>query len=229
MRLAIMQPYFLPYIGYFQLMAAVDKFVVYDDVNYINKGWINRNQILLNRQPYMFTIPLKEASQNKKINEISLTSDDKWRDKMLRTFGQSYKRAPMFNDVFPLVESIVSYPESNLATFIHHSLTQLCSYMNLKTVIVPSSTVYGNQHLKAQERIIDICIRENATVYVNAPNGKSLYDASVFSAENIELKFLEPSSVRYEQYPEVDFVPYLSIVDVLMFNDRERIGSMLGS
>lgn len=224
-----MQPYFLPYIGYFQLVAAVDKFVLYDDVNYINKGWINRNQILVNGQPYMFTIPLKEASQNKKINEINLASDEKWRDKTLRTFLQSYKKAPMFNEVFPLIESIFKYPETNLATFIHHSLTEVCDYIKFKTEIVPSSTIYNNQDLNGQDRILDICMREKASIYINAPNGKSLYEASVFSAKNIELKFLESSSVRYEQYPQSDFVPNLSIVDVLMFNDREKIGSMLAS
>ncbi|MDR6194877.1 WbqC family protein [Siphonobacter sp. SORGH_AS_0500] len=101
MTLAIMQPYLFPYIGYFQLLNAVDKFVIYDDVAFINRGWINRNSILNNGKAQLFTVPLKEASQNKLIHEISIDTDQKWRDKLLKTIQQNYKKAPHFAAVFP--------------------------------------------------------------------------------------------------------------------------------
>lgn len=122
MKLAIMQPYFLPYIGYFQLINAVDTFVLLDDVNYINKGWINRNQLLLNGKAHLFTLPLQKASQNKLINQLELSNETKWKDKLLKTIETAYKKAPQFHLVFPLISQILQYPESNLSLFIHHSI-----------------------------------------------------------------------------------------------------------
>jgi hypothetical protein len=218
MVLAIMQPYFLPYAGYFQLVKAVDKFVLYDDVNFINRGYINRNNLLVNGKPSLFTIPLKEASQNKLIREISLSDDPSWRKKLLKTVEQSYKKAPKFELVFPLFQNIVEHESENIAAFCHHSLVAICQYLDIRTEIIPSSTIYDNSTLRAQERILDICLQERATHYINPQGGKELYDKETFARREIKLSFLEAKLSAYPQF-KFPFIPGLSILDILMFND----------
>jgi WbqC-like protein family len=226
MRLAIMQPYFLPYIGYLQLIQAVDKFVFYDDVNYINKGWVNRNRMLLNGQEYLFTIPLKDASQNKRINEISLSDDPKWRDKLLKTIEQSYKKAPYFDETFGLMEQILRLPTTNLSEWIAGSFGLLNAHLGIPTEIVASSGIYQNTHLKAQERILDICRQERATHYINPIGGTELYDKATFETEGMTLNFLKTNRIEYPQFKN-EFVPWLSILDVMMFNTPETIQGFL--
>lgn len=226
-----MQPYFLPYIGYMQLMDTADKFVLYDDVAFINRGWINRNRVLVNGQEYTFTIPLKEASQNKRINEIELANDPKWRGKLLRTIEQSYRKAPFYSTVFPMIEKMVNFVPETIADYIRHSYTELNPYLSITTEIVASSSIYQNEQLKAQERILDICHREGADHYINPIGGQELYDKVRFAQEGVRLSFMQSRSVPYPQFPSKDstnaFVPWLSMLDVLMFNDPAQIRAML--
>ncbi|RRB06349.1 WbqC family protein [Larkinella rosea] len=226
MTIAIMQPYFLPYIGYLQLIKAVDKFIIYDDVAFINRGWINRNRLLVNGKEHLFTIPLKDASQNKRICDVELGDDPKWRQKMLKTIEQSYRKAPFYTTVYPLLEKIVNLEARTIADLIGGSLILLNDYLGIQTEIVPSSTVYGNDDLKAQERILDICLREKANRYINPIGGQELYDRQRFANEGIELFFIQSKRVDYPQFQN-EFVPWLSIADVLMFNDIPKVQDML--
>ena len=226
MKLAIMQPYFLPYIGYFQLMAAADRFVIYDDVNFIKGGWINRNRILLNGKEHPFVIPLRAASPNRRINEISLISGMGWREKLLRTFRHAYHQARQFPAVFPLISTIVNFREESLAEYLLHSLRLIKSYLAIRTELVPTSGSYGNESLKGQARVLDICRREKASVYLNLSGGKELYDPERFQANGIALRFLGPPEISYDQFGG-PFRPNLSIIDVLMFNPVEKIQSWL--
>ncbi len=221
MKLAIMQPYFFPYIGYFQLMAAVDKFVVYDDVNYINKGWINRNNILSASQPLLITLPLMEASQNKKIYEIQVSADRKANEKLLRSISMNYQRAPYFNEVYSLVEQVFTSTEKNIAEFNLNQFTLISSYLGLTTQLIPTSRVYNNAHLKGEDRILDICKKEGASVYINPIGGLELYHRDRFAEEGIDLFFIQSNKSVYRQFNQ-DFVPWLSIIDVLMFNSPEQ-------
>ena len=229
MTLAIMQPYFLPYIGYMQLMKAVDTFVLYDDVSFINRGWINRNKLLINGQEYLFTVPLKDASQNKRINEVKLADDPKWRSKLLKTIEQGYRKAPYYGTVLPITEKIINFDTDSIAGLIHHSLVELNQYIGLTTTLVPTSTTYDNTHLKAQERILDICRQENATRYINPIGGMELYDKPTFAEAGIELFFIKARHVDYPQFNrnQADFIPWLSILDILMFNDPASVRTML--
>src|SRR5580704_14714507 len=152
MRIAVMQPYLFPYIGYFQLLQAADKFVLLDDVNYINKGWINRNRILVNHEAYLFTVPLTGASQNKLIYEIEVEKDEKWRTRFLRTIEMSYSRAPYFKDVNNLINDIIYNRDANLSRFVGASLNNLAQYLGIVTQIVPSSRIFDNQQLKGEDR-----------------------------------------------------------------------------
>jgi len=226
MRIAVMQPYLFPYIGYFQLVHAVDKFVVFDDVNYINKGWINRNRILVNGAAHLFTIPLIAASQNKLIDEIDVDPADKWRIKFLRTIEMSYSKAPYFKDVFLLVQGIINNPAVNLSQYVCFSIANIASYLGVNTEIVPSSRKYYNQELKAQERIIDICLRENAVEYINPIGGLELYSKEKFDEKGLKLFFIKTREITYPQLGK-DFVPWLSIIDVLMFCGAGQTADLL--
>ena len=225
-KLAIMQPYFLPHIQYFQLISAVDTFVIYDDVHFINRGWINRNRILLKGVPYMFTIPLQAASQNKLICEIQLSNYNLWQTKALRTLALQYKKAPCYSSVMPLLEKIFRYQATHLTEFILSSLKEVVQYIGLKTVIKPTSRIYENSHLHAQTRILDICKSEYAQIYINTSGGRNLYDSDVFIENGIQLKFLSSQPSKYHQN-QAEFIGSLSIIDVLMFNELEVIRSML--
>jgi hypothetical protein len=222
MKLAIMQPYIFPYIGYFQLIQAVDKFVIFDDVNYINKGWINRNRILVNNQDFMLTIPLKGASQNKLISDIEIADDIKLRQNFLRTIEINYKKAPCFDQVFSIICQIVNLDLKKITEIIHESIVVLNKYLQIDTEIIKSSTKYNNSYLKGQNRIIDICKQEGASDYINPIGGVELYSKQYFEAQNIQLHFIKSKPVIYQQF-SLNFIPWLSIIDVLMFNSQERV------
>lgn len=221
-----MQPYFLPYVGYFSLMKAVDRFVVYDDVAFINRGWVNRNQILVGGKAHLFTIPLREASQNKKIRQIALDESTRWREKLLRTVEQSYKKAPQFTPAYALLAQVLQTPAGTIADLALNGLRAVNEYLGLHTELVPTSTVYENDHLKAQDRILDICRREGASRYINPVGGMELYDKATFAEAGIELFFIHSEKVEYPQFGG-EFVPWLSILDVLMFNSPAQVHALL--
>lgn len=226
MKIAIMQPYFFPYLGYFQLINAVDKFVVYDDVNFIKRGWINRNNILLNDKPHLFSLPLIKASQNKLINEIDLFLTDEWITTFLKTIKQSYQKAENFKSVCSLLEKILFFNEKNLSSFLANQLIEISNYLNIDTKIIKTSTQYNNKHLNRAERLIDICKQEEANHYINALGGQLLYDKSFFQTKKIQLSFIQSDKIIYKQNNNF-FVPNLSIIDVMMFNSVEEIKRML--
>jgi len=224
--IAIMQPYFLPYIGYFQLLAAVDKFVVLDDVNYINRGWVNRNRLLLNGVAHTFTVPLRDSSQNRLICDIELVNEQSWRDKLMRTIKQAYGQAPCYSQVSALLECLVNYPTVRLDEFLLNSIREIVHYLSLEVEIVSTSSVYKNAHLKGQERILDICRQERADAYINPIGGVDLYNQASFLEQGIQLYFLRSRPVSYPQ-GKGKHVPWLSILDVLMFNEPPAIRQLL--
>lgn len=215
--LAIMQPYFFPYLGYFQLMAAADRFVIYDDVAYIKNGWINRNRLLLNGRPHYFTLPLRGASPNKKIHEVHVQPQATWRRKMEQTFLQAYAGAPGLGLVMDLLKATLDSvtDEQTVDEYARCSLLTVHRCLGLTVQVEPTSRVYGNEHLRGQDRVIDICKREGATTYLNAPGGRSLYDEEHFSAEGISLGFIDPILSEYSQLKARDFVSGLSMLDLI--------------
>lgn len=221
MRLAIMQPYFLPYIGYFQLMAAVDLFIVYDNIKYTKKGWINRNRMLLNGSDAMFSLPLKKNSDTLDVVQRELAADFD-RTKLLNQFKGAYGRAPYFAQTFPLLERIVRYEDANLFRYIHHSLTCLCEHLDIKTEIRISSEVAIDHELKSQDKVLALCKAVGAATYINTIGGTELYSRDDFSAQGIELQFIKSKPFEYPQLG-TPFVPWLSIIDVLMFNPMDAV------
>jgi len=218
MKVAVMQPYFFPYIGYWQLINAVDIFVIYDDVNYIKGGWINRNRILVNKQEYMLTLPLEKSSPNKLINEITL---GRGLDKLIKTVSMAYRQAPNFDTAMPLFEEIFHNSTSNLAMFLESSIRKICDYIGIQTKILVSSSIDKDNSLRAQEKIIDICMRLKSDQYINSIGGQELYDAITFKEHGIKLEFVQPLPLAYKQFGN-SFIPWLSIIDVLMFNSPQQ-------
>jgi len=221
-----MQPYFMPYLGYFQLINAVDKFIIYDDVNFINKGWINRNAILAGGKAQLFTIPLKEASQNRLIKDITLSDDQVWKKKIQKSLRQSYQKAPYYEEVFPIIDRVINYEAENISDLNRNGIFEINKYLGITTTIVPHSDVYSNTHLKGQNRILDICRQENAGTYINPSGGMELYDRSVFEEAGIQLFFMKAGLPAYQQNNQ-EFIAGLSIIDVMMYNSIENIHIML--
>lgn len=226
MKLGIMQPYFVPYIGYWQLLNAVDTYVIYDDVNYINRGWISRNRILIDGRPAYFHVPMLKASQNKKINEIQVNQEIGLKKKNLRTLEMAYKKAPYFQEIFPLAEEIINCGEQVLSQYLAYSIGVICDYLEITTKRLMSSAIPKNNELRGQEKILEICRILRADEYYNAQGGQSLYSFPKFQEEKIQLKFLQSGDIRYRQFGNT-FEPNLSIIDILMFNSREAVIEML--
>lgn len=227
MKLGIMQPYFVPYIGYWQRMAYVDVHVIYDDVNYIKGGWINRNRILVNGEPRYFNVPLHGASPNKLINEVEISLDDHEAAKMKKTLRQAYAKAPNLNPVMDLMGEVLSYRGGNLAEFLERQLSLVAGYLGIKTKTLVSSRLHKDNSLKGQEKVIAICHELDADVYVNALSGNHLYSKDAFEAENMTLEFIEDKgSTSYPQSADA-FVPSLSIIDVMMNCSRGQIEELL--
>lgn len=220
-----MQPYFFPYIGYFQLIAAVDLFIVYDNIKYTKKGWINRNRYLLNGNQAVFTVPLKSDSDFLHVRD-RLVAEEFDRGKLLAKLEQAYRRAPFFTPAFAVFEGAVSNTQLNLFDFLNHSIAQVCAYLRIKTQILPASHISIDHGLKSQEKVLALCEQAGASVYINSIGGQELYTCEEFAARGLDLKFLRPTTVQYEQFGDA-FVPWLSILDVMMFNSRERIREFL--
>lgn len=221
LSLAIMQPYFLPYIGYFQLIAAVDEFLIYDNIKYTKKGWINRNRFLLNDKDAFFTLPLLKASDDLDVVERNL-ADVFNRKKLLNQFRGAYGKAPQFEAIFPLLERIVAFEDNNLFRYIHHTVAEICAFLGIDTPITISSAVAIDPDLKGQDKVLALCKAQGAQTYINPIGGTELYDRSAFAAQGVDLKFIKALPFEYEQFGNT-FVPWLSIVDVLMFNPRDQI------
>lgn len=221
-----MQPYFVPYLGYWQLINAVDKFVLLDDVSFIKQGFINRNSILSNGKAQQINIQIDAISSNKLILEHEINKNFKWKRKILVSIKQNYSKARFFSKVFPIIEDFILYEEYNLSKYLAYHIAIIASYLNIKAKIIETSGRYVKDNLKAQQRIIAICKEESSNTYINTIGGLKLYDKSYFKKRGIELKFIKMDNLHYEQNSS-EFVPSLSIIDALMFNSVEDIQIML--
>ncbi|MFL9959861.1 WbqC family protein [Paraburkholderia sediminicola] len=225
MKLAIMQPYFLPYIGYFQLIHAVDCFVLYDNIKYTKKGWINRNRFLVNGTDSVFTIPLQNDSDSFDVAQRTIAPEFN-KTKLLNRFREAYRRAPNFPGVWPALEQVVMNGETSLLRYIHDALLTVCSWIGIDTEIVLSSSIDIDHSLSGRDKVVAICQKLGAEQYLNAIGGRELYSRADFLSQGIELSFLQSEPIEYPQFDH-PFVPWLSIVDVMMFNQSEQIRPLL--
>lgn len=229
MKVAIMQPYIFPYIGYFQLIAATDKFVFYDDVNFMKRGWINRNRILINGEVKYLTIPLIKASQNRLINQIEFKLDENEKRKLLLKIEHAYAKAPYFSTIFELIQNVFDIESSLISELAISSVIQCCEYLDLDIDYALSSKAFQNtKEIGKADRLIEITRIQGADTYVNSPGGKELYEKAYFSDKGINLEFLKTALPEYPQFGN-EFEPGLSIIDVLMFCSRQEAREMIKS
>lgn len=224
-----MQPYIFPYIGYFQLIQSSDHFVFYDDVNFIKKGWINRNYLLVNGKRNLFTVPLIKPSQNKLIKDIEISKNQNWAEKLLLTIQSSYKKAPYFEETYTLIENIISKEFNSIGSLASESVLRICEFLSIKKKYSFSSKISSkSKELDKANRLITICKENNSETYINAIGGKDLYTKEFFLKQNINLQFLDSNIIEYSQKPySSEFEPHLSIIDILMFNSKNEVKKML--
>ena len=223
MKLAVMQPYLFPYIGYFQLIYAADLFLIYDDVAYIKQGYINRNSILSANGATRFTIPVPGASSNKLISELAFSEDV---GKILRTIEQSYSKAPHFEEVFPMIRRALELDDRSIASVCQKSFEDIFSYLGLEKQFKKTSELDYDRSASARDRLIALCQQFGADSYINAPGGRKLYAKQDFAEKEIDLKFVDSLPVEYSQ-GSAEFVPNLSIIDVLMRCPPEEVKRLL--
>jgi hypothetical protein len=222
-----MQPYIFPYIGYFQLMNRVDEFVIYDNIEFTKKGWINRNRILVNGKDEYISFPLKKASDFLQVRERCLADNwDHERNKLLNKITESYRKSPNFENVFPIIKKVILFEKNNLFDFILNSLIVIRGYLGIKSAITISSTIPIDHSLKGVNKVIEFCKAKKATSYINPIGGLELYSKEVFKKQGIDLRFLKSGNISYDQFQH-EFIPWLSIIDVLMFNSKERSRELL--
>ena len=225
MKVAIMQPYILPYVGYFQLIEAVDIFIVYDKIKYTKKGWINRNRFLSNGSDALFSLPLKRDSDFLDIIDREISPDFAPR-KLLNQIKEAYRKAPHLGPTLALLEKVLIQDERNLFRFLRNSLELTCTHIGITTPLATSSTLGIDDNLHAQDKVIALCSAAGASTYINPIGGTELYKHDDFDKAGIDLRFLRSTSKSYPQLGG-DFVPWLSILDVLMFNSPEQVLRMV--
>jgi len=227
MKIGIMQPYFFPYIGYWQLINLVDKFVVYDNIKFTKSSWIRRNQILLNGKNKMISLPIKKDSDYLDVNKRFLSETfKKEKTKIINQLKIAYSKTPQFHAVFPLIESTLNCGIENLFDFIYETIKVVIGYLEIDTEIIISSSIDMNHSLANKDRVIEICKKLNADCYINPIGGLKLYDKEDFKLHGIDLKFIKTDFFEYKQFDN-EFIPNLSIIDVMMFNSREEVKKML--
>jgi hypothetical protein len=224
-----MQPYFFPYLGYFQLLKAADKFVLYDNVTFIKGGWINRNRILVCETEYLFTVPLANAGSNTLIKDLRLASHvDKWYGKLVKTLEQSYKKAAFLNETLSIIEKSVLINSKWFIDWLLASHESIIGYLQLQVQLKKCSDICLSSEHDRVNRLIEICKTENCQTYINLQGGSSLYEKTVSQKSGIDLQFLKSHLPYYHQFCN-EFVSGLSIIDVLMFNPPDVINEFLCS
>lgn len=212
---AIMQPYFFPYMGYFQLIASSEIFVLHDDVQYIKSGWVNRNRILLNGEDRMITFPVQKDAYDLPINARNYVDGKRASRDIVNLIQQAYARAPFYREISPLIEELLIFEDRNVARFNENLIRRICDSIGIRTRIITSSGLDKDDSLAGKARVLDICKRLGATNYTNPQGGQSLYDTTTFHNTGINLRFLFMRPLPYPQRA-AGFIPYLSIVDALM-------------
>lgn len=226
-KAVIMQPYFLPYLGYFQLFAAADVVLIYDDVQYTKQSWINRNRFYLNERIEYLSIDLERDSHEKKINE-RMIADKYFKysvSRYLKRMESNYRDACFYHDIMPLMTAILQQKERRLSMFLLHSIREIMDLLALKSNIMLASDLNIDPSLKSQQRVIEICKMIGADTYINPISGMGLYDDLDFSNAGIDLWFLRPEMPKHP--PLKQSFEHPSIIDLFMHNAPEQIRAAL--
>ena len=228
MKLGIMQPYFFPYLGYFDLIHYTDKWIVFDDVQYIRHGWINRNRILHPLHSWSYIIVPVRHTREMPIREVTIADDGKWRKRILGQLQTYKKKAPQYRQVMALMEECLACDENLISHFNLFTLEKVCAYLGIHFDYAVFSQM--NLELEGIQEPGDWALRITqalgATEYANPPGGAALFDQDRFAASNIKLTIRNLPPLIYD-CPDYTFIPHLSIIDVLMWNPVETIKDYL--
>lgn len=197
MRVSIMQPYFFPYAGYYRLFTAVDMFVVLDCVQFPRRGWVHRNKLKnSNGELQWLTLPLIKSNR-----DTTRICDLRFQEDAFNLFEDQRRKFPFLNDIensgSELSEILMDFDVSPVQ-YLVRSLKWVTEKLNISKPIMLSSTLNIPEHFKAQDRILEIAKRVEATEYVNAPGGRELYDLESFRSSGLNLEFLQDYSGSYE-------------------------------
>jgi hypothetical protein len=228
MKVAIMQPYFVPYIGYYQLIRFVDLFVVYDNIEYTKKGWFARNRILKNGEAELIGLTIAKGPDNAHVVDRYLadTFHSKDKIKLKNKIQEQYRKAPFFNETMPVINDILACDANNLFEFIFNSLKITTGHLGITTPMVRSSEIAIDHSLRSENKVLAICEALGAKQYVNPIGGVDLYSRERFQQKDIELSFLKANNIEYSQAGD-PFIPFLSIIDVMMYNSLDKITDYL--
>ncbi len=226
MKIAIMQPYVFPYIGYFQLIHSVDKFIFLDNVNFIKKGWINRNRIIVNDNEHYFTIPCISVSQNKRICDTLIDWESDFLEKFIKTLQYNYKHSPYFEDVIEIIDIVFQQKPRTISELAIASILEFCKYVGLECEFkVASDQTNYQTDLKSADRLIDIAKKENCSIYINAIGGIDLYSKEYFEKKSLKLYFLKTELI--ENFDQNYYISFHSIIDLAMYNSPNKIAIYL--
>ena len=224
-RIAVMQPYFFPYLGYYQLFNCVDEFIFFDDANFFKKGFINNNYFVLSGIKTKFTIPIKNASQNRSINQHEYIKD-RLIKKFLKSVYLNYKESKKFQCIFNIINQIFDTDNLNVADLNITTITKIFQYLNINKKFFKSSDILPKGQYKNKTWIAEICKVREGTTYINSFGGRRLYKADFFKSYDLDLEFLKPNFSKYMQFSKA-FIPSLSMIDVLMHNSKEEVRKLL--
>jgi len=247
MKLGVMQPYFFPYLGYFHVIVAVDEFVIIDQYEYSHKSWMSRNRILGNtKKGWVYIRPRleKPSGRDYLIEEVNISKDSLWRKKLIKTLGQTYSKAPYFDEMYAFFKDLINFKPDTLSEFSFHAIFNIAQLLQIKTKIslnTPEFKILENElddYLqsyqaknpninKKQARVLEQCRRKNATHYVNTVAGNHLFSKEMMREFGVHLHFVSSRNIVYPQIVNNDFIPNLSIIDVLMHNGVEGTRKLL--
>lgn len=218
-----MQPYFFPYIGYFQLMKAVETFIMLDDAQYVERSWMNRNRINLNDRPAWITMPVRNASRDLAINQRFYMLADGI-PVINRKIQAAYSKSPFFADISAMLAGIFEYADANVARFNSNLLISVGRALDLHCQVHFASEFDNPLHFRGEARILDLCQRLGVTHYVNAIGGTSLYQNESFRSVGIRLSFIRTRTVP--QQAPID-IGHLSIIHDMMQTGTECTRELL--
>lgn len=227
-KVAIMQPYLFPYLGYFQLVHAADYFVFYDDVAFIRRGWINRNRMLCNGRDQLFTVPVIKSSLESEIKNVSCEITKIWRDKFFKNIEYNYKKCPHFSDVMAVIEDVMGLGVQPISELAESSIKSVCQYLGIEKRFLNSSVFSPEtKGINRTDRLCIITKKLGLSQYLNSSGGKTLYTKEEFKRQGVKLYFIESEPIQYKQHGSKGYIPNLSIIDVLMNNDIQNTTKLL--
>ncbi len=230
MILASHQPYFFPYLGYFSLISAVDKFVFFDTSQYNRKSWMTRNRILkpnLNEFQYI-NVGVHHTMFQAKLPECKLNPNQFWKNKLIAQLEHYKKRALFFEETISILEKTFSNEEDTLVGFNMSSTIEITRLLKINTAIIRFSEFEHKIEKAAAAGFwgIEMCKVLGMDTYINAPDGEAFYPKEEYEKSGIKLGFIQHKLNPYFQSNE-NFLPALSIIDVLMFNGVKKTSEMV--